>query len=207
MRDSTRRWLAPLLMGLGVALLTYVLGVSVESQWFQTHLSERLASLGKHEAGKLPLEAAKATREEAQTSGLIGRIEIPRLGVSAMVLEGASGRALRRGVGHVASTAFPGERGNVALAGHRDTYFRKLAKTTRGDRIWLRTPDGTFQYVVQEVLIVPPKRGDLIERGHAPELTLVTCYPFHYVGPAPKRFVVRATLDKSSSETLAFLGL
>jgi len=195
--------LGPLLLSLGIVLLTYCLGVAVESQWFQTKLERRLAMFGGHDAGALPLAAAKATRNEARTSGLIGRIEIPRLGVSAMVLEGASGRALRRGVGHVATTAFPGERGNVGLAGHRDTYFRKLAKTERGDRIWLRTPDGSFQYVVEEVMIVTPKRGDLLERGRAPELTLVTCYPFHYVGPAPKRFVVRATLDESGSKPLA----
>ena len=112
-------------------------------------------------------------------------------------------RTLGSGVGHVASTAFPGERGNVGLAGHRDTYFRALAKTKQGDRIVLRTPDGAFRYVVESVLIVPPKRGDLLARGHDARLTLVTCYPFHYVGPAPKRFVVQARLDDSGSKPVA----
>ncbi|HET9328757.1 MAG TPA: class D sortase [Candidatus Eisenbacteria bacterium] len=135
---------------------------------------------------------ADATRREASASGLIGRIEIERLGVSVLVVEGTSSKALRRGVGHVEGTAYPGERGNVGLAGHRDSYFRPLRKIVAGDRIGLRTPDGHFVYEVDTTLIVSPKRGDLLRTGDDSRLTLVTCYPFYYIGPAPRRFVVVA---------------
>ena len=138
-----------------------------------------------------PFEAV-AARREAQSSGLVGRIEIPRVGLSAVIVEGTTASALRRGVGHVENTAFPGEAGNVALAGHRDTYFRKLREVSLGDGIRLTTPDGVFAYQVVSATVVPPERGDLVGAASQSVLTLVTCYPFEWIGPAPSRFVVRA---------------
>ena len=138
------------------------------------------------------LTRAAGTRREAQSSGLVGRIEIERVGLSAIVVEGTTATALRRGVGHVSGTAYPGEAGNVALAGHRDSFFRLLSQVESGDRITLTTPDGCFAYLVDSVLVVGPRRGDLLRGNHEPRLTLVTCYPFYYVGPAPRRFVVVA---------------
>jgi len=108
-----------------------------------------------------------------------------------MVTEGADEEALGRGIGHVPETSFPGEPGNVGLAAHRDTYFGKLKDIARGDRVQLFTPDGTFSYEVEWTQIVDPHRVDLLEDTGSPALTLVTCYPFYWVGPAPKRFVVR----------------
>jgi sortase A len=122
----------------------------------------------------------------------VGRIEIERLGLSAMIVDGDTHAKLRQGVAHLLHSAYPGERGNVALAGHRDTYFRPLKDLEEGDVIKIITPDGTFSYQVDSIIVVPPNRGDLVLPSQSPELTLVTCYPFYWIGPAPKRFVVRA---------------
>jgi sortase A len=114
--------------------------------------------------------------------------------------ERTSNRALLVGVGHVRSTPYPGEPDNVALAGHRDTQFRRLMEVGDGDLIYLTTPDGRFLYRVDSVFIVRPSRVDLIRRTGRPMLTLVTCYPFHWIGPAPKRYIVRASQMAKPSE-------
>lgn len=123
---------------------------------------------------------------------LVGRIEIPAVGVSAFVAAGTSSRTMRRGVGHIDGTALPGEPGNVGLAGHRDTFLRGLRRLKKADRIVLVTPDGSFDYVVESLLTVDPGQVDVLDPSPYPTLTLVTCYPFDYVGAAPMRFVVRA---------------
>jgi sortase A len=180
------------LLALGIALLATWTWVTLDGLAFQRSLARRLDAL-RVSARLRPLVAtARASRDEAGVSGLIGRLEIPRVGLSAMVLEGTSGGALRRGVGHVARTAFPGERGNVGLAGHRDTHFRGLKEVEKGDLVRIDTPDGVFAYEVESIRIVDPDRGDLLDQKGRPRLTLVTCYPFYYVGPAPRRYVVVA---------------
>lgn len=123
---------------------------------------------------------------------LIGRVELPRVGLSAIAREGVDARTLRSAVGHVPETALPGEPGNVAFAAHRDTYFRELKHVRKGDQVVVTTPDGRYEYVVRETRIVPP--SDMSVLGHTEErtLTLITCYPFDYIGSAPSRFIVRA---------------
>jgi sortase A len=180
------------LLMLGIALLATWLWVTLDGLAFQRSLARRLDALMVSTRLRPLVATAHASRGEAGLSGLIGRIEIPRLGLSAMVLEGTSGRALRRGVGHVERTAFPGETGNVGLAGHRDTHFRGLKEVKKGDLIRIDTPDGVFAYEVESIRIVDPDRGDLLDQKGRPRLTLVTCYPFYYVGPAPRRYVVVA---------------
>jgi sortase A len=186
MNERTTRWLSRGLLTLGAGLLAVWLGTTLESCAVQDRLARRLAALAHAP------RSAHATRHEARLTGLIGRIEVPRLKLSAMVLEGTERRALRRGVGHVASSPLPGEDGNVVLAGHRDTYFRGLRDIETGDLIRITTPDGAYAYQVDSILVVKPDRSDLIADTPGPELTLVTCYPFYWVGPAPKRFVIRA---------------
>jgi sortase A len=136
--------------------------------------------------------AAARTRHEAAQSGLIGRIEIPSLGISAIVAEGTDATTLRRAVGHLKGSALPGEEGNVVLAGHRDSFFRGLRNARPGDRIRLTTPDGVFAYRVDSEMVVGGSRTDLLAGNGSPVLTLVTCYPFNYLGPAPERWIVRA---------------
>jgi len=125
---------------------------------------------------------------------LIGRIVIPRLGVRGIVKEGVDEGTLRRAVGHVPGTALPGESGNVGLAAHRDTFFRGLKDVRKNDLIRIETPDGDYEYQVDSIRIVKPNDVEVLaSTKDSRALTLVTCYPFYYVGNAPKRFIVRAT--------------
>jgi sortase A len=123
---------------------------------------------------------------------VIGEIQVPRLGLSAIVVQGGSSANLRRAVGHLSKSALPGQWGNVALAGHRDTFFRPLRDIQVGDEIRFKTPERSFEYVVESIEVVAPRDIRVLEPSSGHELTFITCFPFHYVGPAPKRFVVRA---------------
>ena len=124
--------------------------------------------------------------------GLIGRIEIQRLGLEAIVIEGTSRSTLRRAVGHIAGTALPGEIGNIGISGHRDTFFRPLRNIRKDDIITLTTLSGEFRYRVVSTRIVAPLAIDVLNSGKDEVLTLVTCYPFYFLGSAPDRFIVRA---------------
>jgi sortase A len=124
---------------------------------------------------------------------VIGRLEIPRLKLSVMVREGADEGTLSRAVGHIPGTALPGNVGNVGLAGHRDTFFRALRNIRSDDTIELETTAGTYRYAVKSTRIVTPRDVSVLQASGGETLTLVTCYPFYYVGSAPKRFIVRAT--------------
>ncbi|MGA3213725.1 MAG: class D sortase [Terriglobales bacterium] len=122
----------------------------------------------------------------------VAELEIPRIHVTAMVAEGASARVLRIAVGHVPGTALPGQAGNVGLAAHRDSFFRQVGKLTAGDVIRLTTRNGQYEYRVGSTAIVGPEDVSVLNPSPNQTLTLVTCYPFYFVGSAPKRFIVRA---------------
>jgi sortase A len=130
----------------------------------------------------------------------LGRIEIPRVGVSAIVEEGEADSTLAESVGHVPGTALPGRSGNVALAAHRDTYFRDLEDIQNGDEIYFTTASAVIKYRVSDISVVEPGDVSVLAPSTDARLTLITCYPFRYVGPAPKRFVVTATLDAGSAQ-------
>jgi sortase A len=123
---------------------------------------------------------------------LVGRIEIPSVHISVTVAEGTSPRVLRLAVGHMPGTALPGDTGNVVLAAHRDTFFRRLGELKSGDIIRLAVPGRQYVYSVRFADIVGPNETWVLEPSPGQSLTLVTCYPFYFVGPAPKRFVIRA---------------
>jgi sortase A len=127
--------------------------------------------------------------------GVVGRIEIPRLGLKAMILEGVSQRTLALAVGHIPGTALPGKTGNAGIAGHRDTFFRSLQGIHEDDAIVVTTRDGMYRYRVSFRAVVGPRDTRVLEDSTQPSLTLVTCYPFHYLGPAPERFIVRAVRE------------
>lgn len=135
-----------------------------------------------------------ASRPLPAAGSILGRLEIPRLGVSTIVRAGSDARTLNLAVGHIAGTALPGESGNVGLAGHRDTFFRRLEGVRTGDEIRFVTVEGTHIYRVQRTDVVEPSDVWVLDSTTEPVLTLVTCYPFTYVGPAPERFIVRALL-------------
>jgi sortase A len=109
-------------------------------------------------------------------------------------VEGDGEEELRRGPGHLAGSAFPGGPGNCIIAGHRDTHFRVLKNIRKGDDIVLETRNGQFLYRVKTTRIVTPDNTSALKPTSDPELNLITCYPFYYVGSAPKRFVVEAQL-------------
>ena len=125
-----------------------------------------------------------------------GRLSIPGLDIDVPLYEGTSGQALDRGVGLIEGTSAPGTGANVntGIAGHRDGWFRRLGDIAAGDAIELRTTDGVFRYEVYATQVVPPDAVHVLEPGDEVRLTLVTCWPFYFLGPAPKRFVVQARL-------------
>jgi len=128
----------------------------------------------------------------ARVGSPLGRIEISTIGLSVMILEGTDAGTLRRAVGHIPGTSLPGQEGNVAIAGHRDTFFRPLRKIRQNDEITLTTLSGSYRYRVDSTQVIEPENTSVLEDSDEAILTLVTCYPFNFVGSAPKRFIVRA---------------
>lgn len=128
----------------------------------------------------------------------VGRLRIPDLGVDGFVEHGETERVLRRAIGHLPGTALPGEGGNVVVAGHRDSFFRGLRSVAQGDTIEFTTPYGTHRYEVDGLQIVGPDDAAVLAPTDDERLTLITCYPFDYVGPAPRRFIVTARPRPSS---------
>ena len=138
---------------------------------------------------------------------LLGRLEIPRLNLAAIVREGVDDDTLRRAVGHIPSTALPGEAGNFSIAAHRDTLFRALKDIRKDDRVTFQSENHTFTYEVISTRIVKPTNVSVLkpepEQENAPQktLTMITCYPFYFVGSAPERFIVKARLVEDQPET------
>lgn len=188
------------MLAAGAVLLAVWAAVSLEARIYGLRQERRLQRMVDEAAAAAPVEVKAESRRirkpralpSLAPEDLVGRIEISRLGLKAVVAEGVSSRTLRLAVGHLPGTSLPGEDGNVVLAGHRDTFFRPLKDVEPGDVVTLTTPRGRFEYTVDSALIVEPERTDLLEAGPGPMLTLVTCYPFYLVGSAPDRFVVRA---------------
>lgn len=151
-------------------------------------------------SASVPLPGAPAQTQPPAANAVIGRLEIPRLKLAVMVREGAGEGTLRRAVGHIPGTALPGNIGNVGLAGHRDTFFRSLRNIRKNDTIEVETTRGTYRYVVSSTRIVTPRDVSVLKASGGETLTLVTCYPFYYVGSAPKRFIVHATQVASTQQ-------
>jgi len=182
-RQRLLRWAAQFFFVAGCAALGYCAFVYFEARIYQA--SETLPF-------EKPVQPGVDATIPVQTGAPISRIEIPRLGVSAIVVEGVTARNLRLAVGHVPGTALPGESGNVGIAGHRDTFFRPLRYLHPDDRITLTTVRGSYEYSVESIRVVDPNDTQALRASSEPVLTLITCYPFYYVGPAPQRFIVRA---------------
>lgn len=130
-----------------------------------------------------------------QSADIIGRISIPRLNLSAIVEEGVDDLTLSRAVGHIPGTALPGETGNIGIAGHRDTFFRALKDLQPHDEIDFTTHSGRFHYTVESLQVVEPDNIGVLESDGTRALTIVTCFPFQYIGKAPRRFIVHAVSD------------
>ncbi len=151
----------------------------------------------------------------ARLTPAVGILHITKIQIAVPILEGTDGLSLNRGVGHVAGSASPGSDGNVAIAGHRDGFFRDLKDVSLGDAIELETLHKTQTYIVDRIIVVDPSDVSVLQpRAHS-SLTLITCYPFYYIGGAPKRYIVEASLidpatsnhsDRTEAESGAVSG-
>lgn len=166
----------------------------LEEIWFQRTVSLALEDEMVHGSGAWGSDRAHQNQplRHPHVGDILGRIEIPRIHVSVVVLEGSDSRILRLGAGHIRGTGLPGMIGNVGIAAHRDTFFRPVREIRPNDLITLTTVRGVFRYRVEGTEIVDPEDVQVLHRTEDAQLTLVTCYPFYYVGSAPKRFIVHA---------------
>lgn len=200
----------------GSAAIVWTLYLWVDAEIYQTtqrqHFEEIAASQGLSSI-PLPEEAAPTSQEpvpmatrtgihpiiqkdlpkrDLASDSVLGQMQIPRIGISVIVAEGNSPAVLLHAAGHLKGTALPGQTGNVAIAAHRDTFFRSLRDIRENDTITFTTLADTYKYQVELIEIVEPENTEVLAASQEPTLTLITCYPFYYIGPAPKRFVVRA---------------
>jgi len=128
-----------------------------------------------------------------KSSAPLAVLHISKIGLETPLLDGTDRLTLNHALGRIAGTARPGEPGNIGIAGHRDGFFRGLKNIRVGDRIELRTPTGTDKYDVDQIDVVDPNDVDVLKPRSAASLTLVTCYPFHFIGAAPQRYIVHAS--------------
>jgi sortase A len=184
------RFLERLFLLIAVVAIGFYAGVRVAAAREQASLSHDLDDLAK--------PGAMAATSERAPRNSVWRIEVPRLKLSAAAREGVDARTLRGAVGHIPGTALPGESGNAGFAAHRDTFFAPLRSVRRGDEVVVTTPLGVYRYAVTGTRIVEPEDLTVLDPSSEAVLTLVTCYPFNYVGNAPQRFIVRAALRASS---------
>ena len=180
------------LLLVGVACLTYSGGAWLDAARYQR---EERATLDRILAASAPPgdhDQDPPAGTPIGPAGLIGQLEIPRLNLSAVVVEGDDEPTLGMAIGHLPDTPMPWEHGNSALAAHRDGFFRPLQDIRMDDEIVMSTVHGNHTYRVREMLIVDPGDVWVLDPTERSTLTLITCYPFSYVGRAPHRFVVRA---------------
>ena len=182
------RWIQRLLFITGILLLGYVGFTLLETRLYQVSATRSLENEIRAEKERPQAQSKSPVRK----GDVLGRMDIPRLGMSVAVLQGTSSRVLRLGIGHIAGTPLPGEDGNIGIAGHRDTFFRGLKDIRKNDEIQLQTASGLSRYAVDWAKVVANDDQSVLAPSKESALTLVTCYPFYFVGPAPKRFVVRA---------------
>jgi len=200
------------LLAVGLLALSVWLSSIVRTRLVQRHESSMFDKDVQHLANKPSPFAGRSTRGCGRSpspggcpqapvaqNGLIGRLSIPRLGLQAMVREGDSAGTLSVALGHIPGTAMPGQNGNVGVAGHRDTLFRGLGAVRLDDVIVFETLQGTYRYQVDNTQVVKPTDVAVLRDRKFPELTLVTCYPFYYVGAAPDRFIVTAHLQPENA--------
>lgn len=212
--------LSLLLLVAGLILVGWPLFVTVESemvQWSGSRQVERTPTAAVQAAGaatasspRLPAEtivpgarARPGNPARPAAGAVLAKFEIERLGLSWVLLEGSDDRTLDKSIGHVEYTALPGEMGNIGIAGHRNTHFRKLEWIRRGDVITIQAGAEEFRYQVEWIRLFTPDNIYVLDPSHGPAVTLITCFPFEYVGSAPQRFVVRALPDAATREKLA----
>jgi sortase A len=179
-------WIERVLLGTGIVCLGWWGVVSLQAARYQ--FQQRAA----FEQMRVAAPAVVNASALLPTGSLIGSIDIPQLRLSAMIAEGDDDATLKVAIGHLPDTPLPWHEGNSALAGHRDTFFRSLQHIRVGDELRVSTVHGDLRYEVRETMVVGPNDLWVLDPTDRPTLTLITCYPFGYVGKAPRRFIVRA---------------
>jgi sortase A len=193
-KSRAASWLESFLWTVGCAALGYCAFIWGSAQYDQAQgnrLLDQSRFIEHVEPGTKQPGAKSDAKIRPAVGSLVGRIEIPRLKLSAVIFEGTDDVTLDRGVGHLAGSAIPGETGNLVLAGHRDTFFRPLKKIREGDEIVVTGLEGVSRYRVEFTQIVAPEATEVLRSTGGATLTLITCYPFRYIGNAPDRFIVR----------------
>jgi len=187
----------------GVGCLAYCFTVYLAADWYQSQERARFeASSANYSQNTGSAQPAPMIRNvkaglpaSPAASGPLGLIEIPRFGISSVIEEGTDSKTLLLAVGHMSGTALPGADGNVVLTAHRDTFFRKLGELQPGDMINIASVENSYRYRVESMSVVSPSDVYVTKASTGKTLTLITCFPFHYIGPAPMRFVVRAVMQ------------
>lgn len=182
---GTRAWLA-------TAFEFALLGVALGCLGTYGYVTIQGSRLQRENVARFERAAAADVPHAVTAGSLVGMLEVPRLRLSTPVVEGDDETALQASVGHLPDTPLPWQPGNSALAGHRDGLFRPLKRVTVGDAITFRTTRGEFHYQVTGTAVVQPDDLRVLAPRTRDTLTLITCYPFSFVGPAPQRFVVHA---------------
>jgi len=200
------RGVQAILAGIGAVCLIWVGFVTA-----QATRSDRVLRAQFEDARRQPSSAGAtspggASEASPRDNDVIGLLEIPRLGFSEVLAEGDGTDTLRIAVGHLPDTPFPWQPGNSAFAGHRDGRFRPLAAIKVGDRIRLETRHGNLDYVLRETMIVSPEDVWVLAPTTTRTLTLITCYPFSYIGKAPKRFVMKAVPAPGAETSVDLAG-
>jgi sortase A len=194
--EQTRRHLHPAQYGLsviGIVALGYCLTVYLEGKLFEARETLKFTAELRQKSAEIETATRPASPEVLPSEGaIVGRLQIPHVGLSVMVVEGVGAGDLRKAAGHIPGTALPGRPGNVGIAGHRDTFFRPLRNVQPGDTMILTTLEGEHRYRVTSTAVVEPKDTQVLYPTRVDSLTLVTCFPFDYIGPAPKRFIVKS---------------
>jgi sortase A len=198
-REAWLRWTERGLLAFGLTLAAWCAVILVEARFYnslQVPVGEPLII-----TQTLPPDANNSAAHGAVAAApapgtFVGRLEVPSIQLSTTVLEGSDDATLGRASGHIEDTPFPGQPGNVGIAGHRDTVFRPLRHVHLGDALVLKTADRVYRYRIRKTFIVGPDDVYVLDPTEQPTLTLVTCYPFEFIGHAPQRFIVQADLVK-----------
>ena len=180
------------LLVVGVGLLAYAGAIYAYREAYQIYLTWTFVT-------ELPVSWQPSPTIAVAEGMPVANLEIPRLNLSVVVLEGVGDNILEVGAGHVPQTSLPGKSGNVGIAAHRDTFFRPLRNIQRNDVVRVTTTAGVFDYAVEWTRVVKPTDVEVLNPTEKPSLTLITCYPFHYVGSAPDRFIVRGRLISTTT--------
>jgi len=185
-----RTYLPVALMLVGLLTLAYV-----GSEYFAMYREQKslAAEWAQQERDRMARVSEQTNKQERTNDGII-RLQIPKIDLDAYVLEGSGHKQLKLGVGRITTTAIPGENGNAVVTAHRDTFFRHIVELKKGDEIIVRRNGERMVFQMNGNKIVKPTDISVLKQTEDPELTLITCYPTYYIGPAPERLVVFSKL-------------